>query len=70
MNAETWLISLVVTGLAVLLLLLKPSCRHTDDNGQTTLMWSTHEGRLRGYCHECQQWTSGWPLTARSWWLD
>lgn len=60
----------VVGALAVLLLVARPHCSHVDADGRTTLMWATHKGRLRGFCFECQQWTTGWPLAARSWWVD
>lgn len=57
---------------AVALVLAPPRCSHTDPHGRPTLAWSTRNGRLCGFCFECQQWTAGWPITAaaRSWWKD
>lgn len=64
-------IAVVLLGvLAGVVLWLARRCRHEDDDGGSTLMWSWRNGRLCGYCDQCGRWTTGWPVVTRSWWID
>lgn len=62
-HSQFALVGLLVLAVAAVLLSFN-SCRHVDEQGTSTLAWSYHEGRQRGFCWQCERWTRGWAIPA------